>query len=71
MAESAPPALAALDRAWDTAQSAAAGDLGTPRIGYSLSAGAETAPALVDRLIRGNIRAVAKTPADALHWLSD
>ena len=54
LAESAPPALAALDRAWDTARSAAAGELGTLRIGYSLSAGAETAPALVDRLIRGN-----------------
>ncbi|MFF4221167.1 LysR substrate-binding domain-containing protein [Streptomyces nondiastaticus] len=50
----APSALAALDRAWDTARSAAAGELGTLRIGYSLSAGAETAPALVDRLIRGN-----------------
>ncbi|MEV7447011.1 LysR family transcriptional regulator [Streptomyces sp. NPDC091204] len=45
--------LAALDRAWDTARSAAAGELGTLSIGYSLSAGAETAPALVDRLIRG------------------
>src|SRR5690242_3619129 len=54
LAESAPPALAALDRAWDTARSAAAGELGTLRIGYSLSTGAETAPALVDRLIRGN-----------------
>src|SRR5215471_17865421 len=51
LAESAPPAL---DRAWDTARSAAAGELGTLRIGYSLSTGAETAPALVDRLIRGN-----------------
>ncbi|WP_329296836.1 LysR substrate-binding domain-containing protein [Streptomyces pseudovenezuelae] len=29
-----------------------AGELGTLRIGYSLSAGAETAPALVDKLIR-------------------
>src|SRR5918997_441149 len=36
------------------AEAAAAGELGTLRIGYSLSAGAETAPALVDRLIRGN-----------------
>jgi DNA-binding transcriptional LysR family regulator len=54
LAESAPPALAALDRAWGTALSAAAGELGTLRIGYSLSAGAETAPALVDRLIRGS-----------------
>lgn len=54
LAESAPPALAALDRAWDTARSAAAGELGTLRIGYSLSAGAETAPALVDRLIRSS-----------------
>ncbi|GAA1882240.1 hypothetical protein GCM10009736_57780 [Actinomadura bangladeshensis] len=54
LAESAPPALAALDRAWDTARSAAAGELGTLSIGYSLSTGAETAPALVDRLIRGN-----------------
>ncbi len=54
LAESAPPALAALDRAWDTARSAAAGELGTLRIGYSLSTGAETVPALVDRLIRGN-----------------
>ncbi|RJO78297.1 LysR family transcriptional regulator [Nocardia panacis] len=51
LAESAPPALAALDRAWDTARKAAAGELGTLRIGYSLSAGAETAPALVDKLI--------------------
>lgn len=33
LAESAPPALAALDRAWDTARSAAAGELGTLRIG--------------------------------------
>ncbi|GLZ78426.1 LysR family transcriptional regulator [Actinorhabdospora filicis] len=54
LAESAPPALAALDRAWETARSAAAGELGTLRIGYSLSTGAETAPALVDRLIGGN-----------------
>lgn len=54
LAESAPPALAALDQAWDTARSAAAGELGTLRIGYSLSTGAETVPALVDRLIRGN-----------------
>ncbi|MBL1078815.1 LysR family transcriptional regulator [Nocardia sp. 2] len=54
LAESAPPALAALDRAWDSARSAAAGEVGTVRIGYSLSAGAETAPALVDRLIRGS-----------------
>lgn len=52
MAESAPSALAALDRAWDTARRAGAGELGTLRIGYSLSAGAETAPALVDELIR-------------------
>ncbi|MFJ4185432.1 LysR family transcriptional regulator [Kitasatospora sp. NPDC089509] len=54
LAESAPPALAALDRAWDAARSAAAGQLGTLRIGYSLSAGVGTAPALVDRLIRDN-----------------
>ncbi|MFD8696312.1 LysR family transcriptional regulator [Kitasatospora purpeofusca] len=54
LADSAPPALAALDRAWDTARSAAAGELGTLRIGYSLSTGAGTVPALVDRLIRGN-----------------
>ncbi|MFF2551300.1 LysR family transcriptional regulator [Nocardia sp. NPDC058058] len=52
LAESAPPALAALDRAWDAARSAGAGEVGTLRIGYSLSTGAETAPALVDRLIR-------------------
>ncbi|MFF0495372.1 LysR family transcriptional regulator [Nocardia aobensis] len=52
LAESAPPALAALDRAWDTARKAGAGELGTLRIGYSVSTGAETAPALVDRLIR-------------------
>lgn len=52
LAESAPPALAALDRAWDAARKAGDGALGTLRIGYSLSAGAETAPALVDRLIR-------------------
>ncbi|WP_040808309.1 LysR family transcriptional regulator [Nocardia concava] len=54
LAESAPPALAALDRAWDTARNAGAGELGTLRIGYSLSAGAETAPALVDRLIHSS-----------------
>lgn len=54
LAESAPPALAALDRAWDTARNAGAGELGTLRIGYSLSAGAGTAPALVDRLIRSS-----------------
>ena len=54
LAESAPPALAALDLAADTARSAAAGELGTLRIGYSLSIGAETAPALVDRLIRSS-----------------
>ncbi|MFD6464011.1 LysR family transcriptional regulator, partial [Streptomyces roseolus] len=54
LAESAPPALAALDRAWDTARNAGSGEVGTLRIGYSLSAGAETAPALVDRLIRDN-----------------
>ncbi|MFB7716780.1 LysR family transcriptional regulator [Nocardia sp. NPDC056100] len=52
LAESAPPALAALDRAWDAARSAGAGEVGTLRIGYSLSTGAETAPSLVDRLIR-------------------
>ncbi|MEK2495098.1 LysR family transcriptional regulator [Kitasatospora purpeofusca] len=52
LAESAPPALAALDRAWDTARSAANGEPGTLRIGYSLSTGAGTTPALVDRLIR-------------------
>ncbi|WP_306356419.1 MULTISPECIES: LysR family transcriptional regulator [unclassified Nocardia] len=54
LAESAPPALAALDRAWDTARKAGAGELGTLRIGYSLSAGAGTAPALVDRIIRSS-----------------
>jgi DNA-binding transcriptional LysR family regulator len=54
LAESAPPALAALDRAWDTARNAGAGELGTLRIGYSLSAGAETAPALVHGLIRSS-----------------
>ncbi|WP_067823301.1 LysR family transcriptional regulator [Nocardia inohanensis] len=54
LAESAPPALAALDRAWDTARKAAAGKLGTLRIGYSVSTGAETAPALVDSLIRNS-----------------
>ncbi|AZM56143.1 LysR family transcriptional regulator [Streptomyces sp. WAC 01529] len=52
LAESAPPALAALDRAWDTARRAGAGELGTLRVGYSLSAGAETAPALVDKVMR-------------------
>ncbi|GAB2541012.1 LysR family transcriptional regulator [Nocardia heshunensis] len=52
LAESAPPALAALDRAWETARRAGAGELGAFRIGYSLSTGAETAPALVDKLIR-------------------
>ncbi|MEU8959321.1 LysR family transcriptional regulator [Streptomyces sp. NPDC048518] len=54
LAESAPPALAALDRAWDTARRAGAGELGTLRIGYSLSAGSETVPALVDELLRGS-----------------
>ncbi|WP_019926351.1 LysR substrate-binding domain-containing protein [Nocardia sp. BMG111209] len=54
LAESAPAALAALDRAWDTARRAGAGELGTLRIGYSLSTGAETAPALVDKLIRSS-----------------
>ncbi|MFF0613797.1 LysR substrate-binding domain-containing protein [Nocardia tengchongensis] len=54
LAEAAPAALAALDRAWETARRAGAGELGALRIGYSLSAGAETAPALVDRLIREN-----------------
>ncbi|MFD6158070.1 LysR family transcriptional regulator [Nocardia sp. NPDC060256] len=54
LAESAPPALAALDRAWDTARNAGAGELGTLRIGYSLSTGAETAPALVDKLIHSS-----------------
>jgi len=54
LAESAPPALAALDRAWDAARRAGAGELGVLRIGYSLSAGAETAPALVDNLIRSS-----------------
>ncbi|WP_067714084.1 LysR family transcriptional regulator [Nocardia yamanashiensis] len=54
LAESAPPALAALDRAWETARNAGAGEVGTLRIGYSLSTGAETAPALVDRLLRSS-----------------
>jgi DNA-binding transcriptional LysR family regulator len=54
LAEAAPPALAALDRAWETARSTGTGELGTLRIGYSLSTGAETAPALVDRLIRNS-----------------
>ncbi|UFS94205.1 LysR family transcriptional regulator [Nocardia huaxiensis] len=54
LAESAPPALAALDRAWDTARRAGTGELGRLRIGYSLSTGAETAPALVDKLIRSS-----------------
>jgi len=54
LAESAPPALAALDRAWDTARRAGAGELGALRIGYSLSAGAETVPALVDRLLHSS-----------------
>ncbi|MGV0743466.1 LysR family transcriptional regulator [Mycolicibacterium sp. XJ870] len=54
LAESAPPALAALDRAWDTARNAGAGELGTLSIGYSLSTGADTTPALVDRLIRSS-----------------
>lgn len=54
LAESASPALAALDRAWDTARSAAAGELGTLRIGYSLSTGAETTPALVDKLMHSS-----------------
>jgi len=53
LADAAPPALAALDRAWDTARRAGSGELGTLRIGYSLSAGAETAPALVDKVLRG------------------
>lgn len=54
LAESAPPALAALDQAWDAARKAGAGELGTLRIGYSLSTGAETTPALVDRLMRSS-----------------
>ncbi|GLW71506.1 hypothetical protein Kpho02_38050 [Kitasatospora phosalacinea] len=54
LAEYAPPALAALDRAWEAARSAAAGQLGTLRLGYSLSAGAGTAPALVEGLMRGS-----------------
>ncbi|MEV5647325.1 LysR family transcriptional regulator [Nocardia sp. NPDC052254] len=54
LADSAPPALAALDRAWDTARRAGAGELGTLRIGYSLNTGAETAPALVEELIRSS-----------------
>ncbi|MEU0539842.1 LysR family transcriptional regulator [Nocardia sp. NPDC005978] len=54
LAESAPPALAALDRAWDTARRAGSGELGMLRIGYSLSTGAETVPALVDTLIRSS-----------------
>ncbi|MFE2955899.1 LysR family transcriptional regulator [Nocardia tengchongensis] len=54
LAEAAPAALAALDRAWETARRAGAGELGALRIGYSLSAGAGTAPALVDRLLREN-----------------
>ncbi|MFE4456377.1 LysR substrate-binding domain-containing protein [Nocardia tengchongensis] len=54
LAEAAPAALAALDRAWETARRAGAGELGALRIGYSLSAGAGTAPALVDRLIQAN-----------------
>ncbi|MDN3027504.1 LysR family transcriptional regulator [Streptomyces sp. S.PB5] len=54
LAESAPPALAALEQAWDTARNAGAGELGTLCIGYSLSTGAETTPALVDRLVRSS-----------------
>lgn len=51
LAETAPPALAALDRAWDTARRAGAGEVGTLRVGYSISTGAETVPALVDKLM--------------------
>ncbi|MEV6768236.1 LysR family transcriptional regulator [Nocardia sp. NPDC051030] len=52
LAEAAPAALSALDRAWEIARRAGAGEAGPLRIGYSLSAGSETAPALVDGLIR-------------------
>ncbi|APY84790.1 LysR family transcriptional regulator [Streptomyces alfalfae] len=51
LAETAPPALAALDRAWDTARRAGGGEVGTLRVGYSISTGAETVPALVDKLM--------------------
>ncbi|MEU1206904.1 LysR family transcriptional regulator [Nocardia sp. NPDC005825] len=54
LAESAPPALAALDRAWDAARIAGSGEMGPLRVGYSISTGAETVPALVDRLIRSS-----------------
>ncbi|WP_269821840.1 LysR family transcriptional regulator [Nocardia asteroides] len=54
LAESAPQALAALDRTWDAARRAGSGELGTLRIGYSLSTGAGTTPALVDSLVRGS-----------------
>ncbi|MCX4775821.1 LysR family transcriptional regulator [Streptomyces sp. NBC_01264] len=72
LAESAPPAL---DRAWDTARSAAAGELGTLRIGYSLSTGAETVPALVDRMMRGTsgleVGAVPMATPEISHAVAD
>ncbi|MFE0464734.1 LysR family transcriptional regulator [Kitasatospora sp. NPDC058965] len=52
LAQCAMPALAAVDLAWEAARSAAAGEVGAVRIGYSLSAGAQTAPLLVDGLVR-------------------
>ncbi|RMI30872.1 LysR family transcriptional regulator [Nocardia stercoris] len=52
LVESAPAALAAVDRAFDAARRIGAGAAGPLRIGYSLSAGAETAPMLVDALVR-------------------
>src|SRR5690348_12137766 len=52
LAESAPAALAAVDRAFDAARRVGIGAAGPLRIGYSLSAGAETAPTLIDALMR-------------------
>lgn len=51
LAESATTALAALDRAWEQARRIGVGDAGPLRIGYSLSAGSDTAPTLVDALL--------------------
>ncbi|MFJ9369708.1 LysR substrate-binding domain-containing protein [Nocardia sp. NPDC101769] len=52
LADSAPAALAALDRAFDTARRVGLGAAGPLRIGYSASAGSETAPLLVEALRR-------------------
>lgn len=45
-----PAALAAMDLAWQAARQAGRGEVGTLRLAYSLSAGHDTAPGLVDSL---------------------